>query len=135
MAAKGHNPGFHMLEDFVCEAIHAPSIPLADPTKKGRNEGMGVLEELLVEAGKAPTPDEKDSLGSKPSPSVGPVADALQAEARRLAAIIAGSADPMGNVTQFQKLLLAEISSIQKAGTVSSEGCRPTGQGSESGGK
>ena len=50
MAAQGRNEGFHVLDEFVCEAIHASSVPLASPTNQGRNEGMSVVEELVFEA-------------------------------------------------------------------------------------
>lgn len=60
MAAQGRNEGFHVLDDFVCEAIHAPSIPLASPTKQGRNEGMSVVEELVVDVGSLAEADDED---------------------------------------------------------------------------
>src|SRR5437763_936632 len=49
MANPGSNDGFHVLDDFVCEAIHAPSVPLSDPANQGRNEGMSVLEEVVLD--------------------------------------------------------------------------------------
>jgi hypothetical protein len=52
MATHGHNDeGFTVLDDFVCEAVHARSIALADPARQGQNEGVSVVEELLVELG------------------------------------------------------------------------------------
>jgi hypothetical protein len=60
MAVQGHNKGFHVLDEFVCDAIHDPSVPLANPANQGRNEGMSVIEELLCEAGKAPPSEDPD---------------------------------------------------------------------------
>lgn len=61
MAAQGRNEGFHVLDDFVCEAIHAPSVSLAKPTNQGQNEGMSVVEELVVDVGtQAEASDEDD---------------------------------------------------------------------------
>jgi RNA polymerase sigma factor (sigma-70 family) len=61
MAAQGRNQGFHVLDDFVCEAIHAPSVPLANPTNQGGNEGMSVVEELVVDVGtQAEVSEEED---------------------------------------------------------------------------
>ncbi len=50
MADPSQNRGFHVLDDFVCEAIHAPSIPLANPANQGRTEEMVVLEEVVFDA-------------------------------------------------------------------------------------
>ena len=47
MAERAENEGFRVLDDFVCDAIHAPGIPQADPRKQGRNEGIRVIEELV----------------------------------------------------------------------------------------
>lgn len=61
MAAQGRNEGFHVLDDFVCEAFHAPSVPLASPTNPGRNERISVVEELVVNFGiQADASDEED---------------------------------------------------------------------------
>lgn len=48
MSAQGCNQGFRVLDEFICEAIHAPLLPLANPANQGRNEGMSVVEELIV---------------------------------------------------------------------------------------
>ncbi len=48
MDRKGQNEGFRVLDEFVCEAIHAPGVPPAPPNKRGQNEGVRVLEELSV---------------------------------------------------------------------------------------
>jgi hypothetical protein len=62
MASRGQNEGFEMLDDFVCEAIHAPGIPMADPSKQGENEGFDVVEELVFDAeGKEGSDDNQDS--------------------------------------------------------------------------
>lgn len=58
MAAQGRNSGFHVLDDFVSEALHAPLVPLAVATRQGRNEGMSVVEELIVDIG--PSGDNSD---------------------------------------------------------------------------
>jgi hypothetical protein len=50
MARPGQNEGFHVSDDFVCEAVHDPTIPLANPANQGRSEGMSVVEELLFHA-------------------------------------------------------------------------------------
>jgi len=61
MANPGHNEGFHVLDEFVCEAIHAPSIPLANPAKQGQNEGMSVIEEVVFDASKESQPGDRES--------------------------------------------------------------------------
>lgn len=38
MAAQGRNEGFQVRKEFVCEAIHAPSVPSAIPRAKRRGE-------------------------------------------------------------------------------------------------
>ncbi|MGL6075945.1 MAG: hypothetical protein ACRC8S_17445 [Fimbriiglobus sp.] len=48
MATQGRNEGFSVLDDFVCEAILASSIPVASPTKQGQNSGMNIVEEVTV---------------------------------------------------------------------------------------
>jgi hypothetical protein len=61
MASQGRNEGFHVLDEFVCEAIHAPSVPLANPANQGQNQGLSVVEELVVELGtQSGTSDEED---------------------------------------------------------------------------
>jgi hypothetical protein len=45
MAAQGHNEGFSVLDDFVCEGIPATLVPAANPTKLGQNSGMTVVDE------------------------------------------------------------------------------------------
>jgi hypothetical protein len=54
MAAAGDNQGFHVLDDVVCEAIHAPTVPLPHPTNQGQNAGMMVVEEMVVEGDNEP---------------------------------------------------------------------------------
>jgi hypothetical protein len=53
MANPGYNEGFHALDDFICEAIHAPSVPLANPARQGQAEEMVVLEEAVFDASQA----------------------------------------------------------------------------------
>ena len=61
MAAQGRNHGFQVLDEFICEAIRAPSVPLADPPTQGLNGGMSVIEELVFEAAGEPTATTKSS--------------------------------------------------------------------------
>lgn len=131
MAAQGRNKGFHMLDEFVCEAIHDPSVPRANPANPGRNEGMSVSGERLFEAGKAPPLEDPNG---RPLPSTDVLDDSIKSEAQRLAAMFAASADPIGIVTLFQKLLLAELTSIQKTAPVAPEKGPGGGYPAESGG-
>jgi len=50
MSAQGRNEGFYVLDEFVFEAIHDPSMTLASPTNQVENEGMSVVDELVVKA-------------------------------------------------------------------------------------
>jgi hypothetical protein len=132
MAATGHNKGFHVLDEFVCEAIHDPSVLPASPANQGRNEGMSVIEELLFDAGTTTSEDVADPDGKcAPGPLV--LDDAIKTEAERLAVIIAASADPIATATLFQKHLLAELSGIRKTATTPDK-LRDGGQRSGSGG-
>jgi hypothetical protein len=105
MPASGQNEGFHVLDDFVCQAIPAPTISPAGPDKQGRNEGMFVTEELVFEAGK--------TLTEPPGPVV--LDATLRSEANRLAALIAASSDPDSNTARFQKLLLDELANLRRS--------------------
>lgn len=49
MAGPAENEGFRVLDDFVCNAIHASEMPQAAPTKSGKNEGMHLVEESVFE--------------------------------------------------------------------------------------
>lgn len=60
MANQGRDEGIHVLDEFVCEAVHAPSVSLASPANQGRNEGMSVVGELLFDAGKGPASGGRD---------------------------------------------------------------------------
>jgi len=51
---EGRNNGFHVLDDFVCEAIQGPDLPAANLDNHGQNAGMAVIEEVLLEAGNQP---------------------------------------------------------------------------------
>ncbi|SRR5579883_516251 len=51
MAAPAENERFRVLDDFVCNAILAAEVPLADPSKQAGNEGLRLVEELVFEAG------------------------------------------------------------------------------------
>ena len=100
MAAQCRNEGFHVLDEFVCEAIHAPSVPLADPANQGHNEGMCVVEELLLQVGATdgPRPSLPDPLNNAIKPVV-----------EQLATLISASADPRKVFAQVQELLVAEL--------------------------
>jgi hypothetical protein len=37
-------------DDFVCDAIHDPAIPMAKPENQRKDEGMSVVEELVFDA-------------------------------------------------------------------------------------
>src|ERR1700722_16680941 len=67
MAKPGHNEGFHVLDDFVCEAIHDPSVPLANPAHQGRNEGMSVLEEVVFDTARESKPSDKERIQNSPA--------------------------------------------------------------------
>jgi hypothetical protein len=60
MASPGRNEGFLLIDDFVCEAIHDPSVPCASPANQGRNEGMTVVEEIVAKGSSAKTPDDTE---------------------------------------------------------------------------
>ena len=63
MANPSQNMGFLVLDDFVCEAIHAPSVLLANPANQGRNEEMVVLEEVVFDAS-PPKQLEEEATGN-----------------------------------------------------------------------
>jgi hypothetical protein len=132
MAAQGRNKGFHVLEEFVCEAIHAPSVPLANPANQGKNEGMSVVEELVFEAGLEATADE--TVGPdrhRSSPPHGPDA-ALKSVIEPLAAYISASSNPRGALASAMELLLAELTGMDQAAAEVLESLRPAGHTSES---
>jgi hypothetical protein len=52
MDKHARNEGLRVLDDFVCEAIHNPAIPQAQPNKQGQNEGMRILEGTVQESGR-----------------------------------------------------------------------------------
>lgn len=115
MKAPGHNEGFYVLDEFVCEAIHIPSVPLANPANQGRNEGMSVVEELLFDADQdATSEDVDDPTIRRPLRSVA-LDDAIKSEVGRLATLISVSADRIGTLALVQKLLLAEVNNIQRS--------------------
>lgn len=113
MAATGQNKGFHVLDEFVCEAVHAPSVPQANPAHQGRNQGMSIVEELVFEAGKAPASEDREDSDKRREPDSAAPDDSIKSEAKRLAALLAASADPLGAVTLFQKSLFVELASMQ----------------------
>ncbi len=116
MSDKGRNDGFRVLDDFVCEAIHSPGVPLANEQHQGHNAGSLVVEELSFDASaEKPGSEEVQDPDSRKVP--GPVAldDAIRSEAGRVAALISASRDPNGTLALFQKALLTELDSMQKS--------------------
>jgi hypothetical protein len=87
MAAQGHNVGFFVLDDFVCEAIHASSIRSANPGSEGKNPGMTVVEEFVFEC------------GSKAN---------LETAVEPLATYITSSNNPFSTFAQAMQILLAK---------------------------
>ena len=87
---------------------------------------MSVIEELLFEAGPFPA-SEQAAAENRQASAPTALNDAIQSEARRLAALIAASADPVGAVAAFQKLLLAELSSMDKTAAAAREMRRAAG--------
>lgn len=61
MDKRGANEGFRVLDDFVCEAIPDPVVPLAPPNRRGQNEGVRVLEELSLDIAQIPQETELPS--------------------------------------------------------------------------
>ena len=45
MSNRGQTEGLRVLDDFVCEAIHAPDVPQSPLNKRGQNEGVRVIAE------------------------------------------------------------------------------------------
>lgn len=101
MANPARSQGIHVLDDFVCEAIHDPSITLAHPSKQGRNEGMSAIEEVVLDVGKEP---------------ISKLPEAVESEVHQLASFISNSSDPVNAKSLVQNLLLEELASIQKSG-------------------
>lgn len=114
MAAQGRNKGFHVLDEFVGEAIHAPSVPLANPASQGKNEGMSVVEELVFEADLEATRDETpDSDRHLAAPPEGPD-PALKSAIGPLAAYISASSNPRGAFAHAMELLRAELTDMDR---------------------
>lgn len=110
MTTQGRNQGFHVLDEFACEAIHAPSVPPADVAKQGRNEGMAVIEELVFDGDRAP----KDA--SDCDRKAAATADReLKSLAVKLASVVVAAPDPAGAMTRFQQLLAGEVANYQQA--------------------
>jgi hypothetical protein len=65
MGKRGENEGFHVLDDFVCEAIHAPGVPQTPPMKRSQNEGGTVLEEIAFHGSAIPRGEERRSSALK----------------------------------------------------------------------
>lgn len=124
MAAPGRNEGFHVLDEFVCEAIHAPSIPLANPANHGRNEGMAVVTELLFEAGGEPNPAGANDSGPIPDPHSAALTSAIEP----LALYISASGDPRRAFTVALELLLTKLHSIDQAAATALEPMRDAGR-------
>ena len=132
MAAQGRNQGFHVLDEFICEAIHAPSVPRANPANQGKNEGMSVVEELVFEAGSEETTDQTaDTDRRQSSLPNGPDA-ALKSTIKPLAAYISASSNPGGTLAHAMQLLLAELACLDQATAEVLEKLRHPGQTSPS---
>lgn len=132
MATQGRNEGFHVLDGFVCEAIHAPSVPLASPTNQGQNEGMSVVEELVFDAGREATSDKTVQPNSRrPSLPAGPEA-ALKAAIEPLTAYISASSNPRGALAHALELLFAKVTGVEQAAAEVLEKLRHVGDASES---
>jgi len=78
MAQQGQNEGFHVLEDFVCDAIPDSAVTQASREKQGQNEGARVIAELVFEGKSAGgEAGEQEDKGRCPSddrgaPQAGP---------------------------------------------------------------
>ena len=101
MANPARSQGIHVLDDFVCEAIHEPSVSPADSSKQGRNEGMSVIREVAWDAREEP---------------ISKLPEVVKSEVHQLASFISNSSDPANAKSLVQKLLLEELASIQKSG-------------------
>lgn len=131
MAAQGRNEGFHVLDEFVCEAIHAPTVPLANPANQGQNEGMSVAEELVFEAGQEATSDETDDPDSRRSSRPEARDAALKSVIEPLATYISASSDPRGALALAMELLLAELNGMDQAAADVLEKLRHAGHSSK----
>src|SRR5215217_5063768 len=96
MAAQGQNQGFHVLEDFVCQAVPNPALPPANPANQGRNEGVVAHDEILVDGGQRQTAARVEEPSRSEPRSAAALLEAIQEEVRRLSVIISESADPAG---------------------------------------
>src|SRR5262249_51069381 len=112
MAAQGRNEGFYVLDEFVCEAIHAPSVPRASPANQGRNEGMSVVEELLFDAGQGKSSNGPAVPDGRKPTLPDPQGAALRSVVEPLALYISASGDPRGALALALELLLAKLQSI-----------------------
>ncbi len=62
MATPGHNGDFHVLDEFVCDAIPAPGVPQGAPSHAGHNAGMLVLDELVTQVTPSAQGDDIDRM-------------------------------------------------------------------------
>jgi hypothetical protein len=99
MVARGHNPGMLILDDFICDAIPAPTITGSAGT--GRNRGIHMLPETIDEAGADPQPTEWEK--------------SLKQEAERLAAVLSRTPDPVVQSARFQQFLLDELAILRRS--------------------
>jgi hypothetical protein len=65
MANRGQNEGIRIVDDFVCQAIHEPSVPRADPASRARSEGVHVIDEFVVHAGSEGDDKAQESTGAR----------------------------------------------------------------------
>jgi hypothetical protein len=96
MAERAVNEGFRMLDDFVCEAIHDPTVMRADNKRQGRNEGIRVVEELVFDVAAEKSKQEADE-------------SEMRRIAEQLATLIASQSDPTGAMARFQHELQTHI--------------------------
>ena len=99
MAIPASNEGFHGLEEFVCEAIHAPGVTVADPVRQGVSEGVFAAQEFILDV----------SGGQRPA-----LDDAVKSEVARLAALVLSSPDPAGTAALVQTLLRDELAGVAR---------------------
>jgi hypothetical protein len=58
MAAPGQNPGFLVLDDFVCDAIHAPTVPLKHGAEVSSMALVMALNLVVITAAAAALPSD-----------------------------------------------------------------------------
>lgn len=108
MGAQGLNKGFHVLDEFVCEAIHAPSVPVPSHANKGRNPGMSVVKEFVFDVTPRTADESAASNGCRASSLDEPDAR-LESVIEPLATYVVGSNDPRGALADALELLFGKL--------------------------